>query len=55
MKTVIHDFEVERLKKEIVTRGVKRVLFQLPEGLKTNGSCLASIVEKLGVVVIVSA
>ena len=55
MKVSTFDFEIERLKEEITKRGAKRVLFQLPEGLKTKGPCLASIAEKLGAVAIVSA
>ncbi len=55
MKTSIFDFETERLRYEITKRGAKRVLFQLPEGLKDKGPCLASIAEKLGAVAIVSA
>jgi 2-(3-amino-3-carboxypropyl)histidine synthase len=55
MKASIFDFETERLKKEIKKRGAKRILFQLPEGLKTKGPCLASIAEKLGAVAFVSA
>jgi 2-(3-amino-3-carboxypropyl)histidine synthase len=55
MKSSIFDFEIERLKEEITKRGAKRVLFQLPEGLKTKGPCLASIAEKLGAVAFISA
>jgi 2-(3-amino-3-carboxypropyl)histidine synthase len=55
LKKSIFDFEIERLKEEITKRGAKRVLFQLPEGLKTQGPCLASTAEKLGSVAIVSA
>jgi 2-(3-amino-3-carboxypropyl)histidine synthase len=55
MKTSIFDFETERLKEEITKRGARRVLFQLPEGLKAKGPFLASIAEKLGAVAIVSA
>ena len=55
MKASIFDFETERLKEEIRKRGAKRVFFQLPEGLKIKGPCLASIAEKLGAVAFVSA
>jgi len=55
MKSSIFDFEIERLKEEITKRAAKRVLFQLPEGLKTKGPCLASVAEKLGAVAFVSA
>jgi 2-(3-amino-3-carboxypropyl)histidine synthase len=47
--------EEERLKDEITKRGAKRVLIQLPEGLKTEGPRLAAIVEKAGALAIVSA
>lgn len=47
--------EEERLKNEINKRNAKRVLIQLPEGLKTEGPRLATIVEKAGALAIVSA
>lgn len=49
------DFEEERIKQEISKLGAKRVLLQLPEGLKPEGPRLAAIVEKTGVLPIVSA
>jgi 2-(3-amino-3-carboxypropyl)histidine synthase len=49
------DFEEERLKQEIVKLGAKRVLIQLPEGLKSEASRLAKIVEKVGALPIISA
>jgi 2-(3-amino-3-carboxypropyl)histidine synthase len=49
------DFEEERLKQEIAKLGAKRVLLQLPEGLKPEGPRLAKIVEKAGALPIVSA
>ncbi len=55
MKKSIFDFEIERLKKEITKRGAKRVLLQLPEGLKPKSPWLASTIEKLGAVALVSA
>jgi len=55
MKTLTFDLEEERLKDEIKKRGAKRVLFQLPEGLKAEGPRLASLAEKIGAIVIVSA
>jgi 2-(3-amino-3-carboxypropyl)histidine synthase len=55
MKASTFDLEEERLKEEIRKRGAKRVLFQLPEGLKAEGPRLASIAEKMGAVAIVSA
>ena len=39
------DFEEERIKQEITKLGAKRVLLQLPEGLKPEGPRLAKIVE----------
>jgi len=55
MKTSTFDLEEERLKEEIRKRGARRVLFQLPEGLKAEGPRLASVAEKMGAVAIVSA
>ncbi len=55
MKSSIFDFEEEKLKEEIEKRGAKRVLIQLPEGLKPEGPRLASLVEKAGALAIVSA
>jgi 2-(3-amino-3-carboxypropyl)histidine synthase len=49
------DFEEERIKQEIVKLGAKRVLLQLPEGLKPEGPRLAKIVEKTGALSIISA
>lgn len=49
------DFEEERIKQEIVKLGAKRVLLQLPEGLKPEGPRLAKIVEKAGALPVVSA
>jgi 2-(3-amino-3-carboxypropyl)histidine synthase len=49
------DFEEERIKQEIAKLGAKRVLLQLPEGLKPEGPRLAKIVEGTGVVPIISA
>ena len=49
------DFEEERIKQEITKFGAKRVLLQLPEGLKPEGPCLAKIVEKSGALPIISA
>lgn len=49
------DFEEERIKQEITKLGAKRVLVQLPEGLKPEGPRLAKIVEKTGALPIVSA
>ncbi|MGA3111403.1 MAG: diphthamide biosynthesis enzyme Dph2 [Candidatus Bathyarchaeia archaeon] len=49
------DFEEKRLKQEIARLGSKRVLLQLPEGLKPEGPRLADIVEKTGALPIISA
>jgi 2-(3-amino-3-carboxypropyl)histidine synthase len=49
------DFEEESIKQEIVKLSAKRVLLQLPEGLKPEGPQLAKIVERMGVVPIISA
>jgi 2-(3-amino-3-carboxypropyl)histidine synthase len=48
-------FEEERLKDEITKHDAKRVLMQLPEGLKTEGPRLATIVERSGALAIISA
>jgi 2-(3-amino-3-carboxypropyl)histidine synthase len=49
------DFEEERIKQEITKLGAKRVLLQLPEGLKPEGPRLAKIIEESGVLAIISA
>ena len=49
------DFEEERVKKEILKLNAKRVLIQLPEGLKQEALHLARIVEKSGALPIISA
>jgi len=49
------DFEEERIKLEISKLGAKRVLLQLPEGLKPEGPRLAKIVERTGAIPIISA
>jgi 2-(3-amino-3-carboxypropyl)histidine synthase len=49
------DFEEERIKQEIAKLGAKRVLLQLPEGLKPEGPRLAKIIEETGAVPIISA
>ncbi|MBS7616435.1 diphthamide biosynthesis enzyme Dph2 [Candidatus Bathyarchaeota archaeon] len=49
------DFEEERVKQEIIKHGAKRVLIQLPDGLKEEGPRLARIAEKTGALPIVSA
>lgn len=49
------DFEEDRLQKEIARRKAKRVLIQLPEGLKVEGPRLAAVAEEVGAMAIVSA
>ncbi len=49
------DFEEERIKQEIDRLDAKRVLLQLPEGLKPEAPRLAKVVEKAGALPIVSA
>ena len=49
------DFEEERIKQEIAKLGAKRVLLQLPEGLKPEGPRLAKVIEGTGAVPIISA
>jgi 2-(3-amino-3-carboxypropyl)histidine synthase len=49
------DFEEERIKREITKVGAKRVLLQMPEGLKPEAPKLAKIVEKCGALAIISA
>jgi 2-(3-amino-3-carboxypropyl)histidine synthase len=49
------DFEEERIKQEILRLNVKRVLLQMPEGLKPEAPRLAKLVEKAGAQAIISA
>jgi 2-(3-amino-3-carboxypropyl)histidine synthase len=49
------DFEEERIKQEIAKLDAKRVLIQLPEGLKPQGPRLASVIEKAGALPLISA
>lgn len=49
------DFEEERIKQEIAKAHAKRVLLQLPEGLKPEAPRLAKLVENAGALPIVSA
>jgi 2-(3-amino-3-carboxypropyl)histidine synthase len=49
------DFEEERVKEVIVKLGAKRVLIQLPEGLKPEAPNIAKTIEKLGVQSLISA
>lgn len=50
-----HNLEEKRLKEEIKKRRAKRVLIQLPEGLKPEAPRLASVAEEAGAVAVVSA
>jgi 2-(3-amino-3-carboxypropyl)histidine synthase len=49
------DLEEERVKQEILRLGAKRILIQLPEGLKFEAMHLARTVEKTGALPIISA
>jgi 2-(3-amino-3-carboxypropyl)histidine synthase len=49
------DFEEERIKQEISKLGAKRVLIQMPEGLKPEATKIASVIEKSGVLPFISA
>ena len=49
------DFEEERIKQEILKLGAKRVLLQMPEGLKPEAPKIAEVVEKSGALAIISA
>jgi 2-(3-amino-3-carboxypropyl)histidine synthase len=55
MKTSSYDSEEKRLAKEIRQRKAKRVLIQLPEGLKPYAPRLVTIVEKAGALAFISA
>jgi len=52
---VSFDFEEKRIREEINKRKARRVLIQLPEGLKAEGPRLAALAEKAGALAIVSA
>ena len=49
------DFEEQRIKKEILKLGAKRVLLQMPQGLKPQATTIAKIVEACGAVAVISA
>src|SRR5437667_10513424 len=52
----MYDLEEDRLVAEITDRGARRLLIQLPDGLKNEGPHLASLIrEKTGAEVFVSA
>ncbi len=48
------DYEEERIKQEINNLGAKRVLIQLPEGLKPEATRLAKVVENTGAIALIS-
>lgn len=50
-----YDFEEERVRQEILKLQAKRVLIQLPEGLKPEAPRLAKAIEKTGALPLVSA
>ncbi|NWG11866.1 diphthamide biosynthesis enzyme Dph2 [Candidatus Bathyarchaeota archaeon] len=50
-----YDFEQERIKREILRLNAKRVLIQLPEGLKPETLHIAKTIERFGALPIVSA
>jgi 2-(3-amino-3-carboxypropyl)histidine synthase len=49
------DYEEERIKQEILNLGAKRVLIQLPQGLKPEATRLAKIIEEAGALALISA
>jgi 2-(3-amino-3-carboxypropyl)histidine synthase len=49
------DFEEERIKQEIKRLGAKRVLLQMPQGLKPEATKIAKTVETAGAVAIISS
>lgn len=55
MEATTFDLEEKLLGEEIRKRGAKRVLIQLPEGLKREGPRLAAVAEKSGALAVVSA
>lgn len=51
----LFDLEEDRLRSEIIRRGARVVLVQLPEGLKPEAPHIASIIEESGALPIISA
>ena len=49
------DFEEERIRQEIQRLDAKRVLIQMPQGLKPEAIQIAKVVEKTGALVLISA
>jgi len=54
MEKELYELEVKRLEEEVKRRNAKRVLIQLPDGLKPYGLRLASAVESAGATAIIS-
>jgi len=48
------DFEEDRIKREIIRLGAKRVLLQMPQGLKPQATVIAQSVEASGAIAIIS-
>lgn len=48
------EFEEERIKQEIIKLGAKRILLQLPQGLKPEAIKIAQIIQNQGVLPIIS-
>lgn len=53
--SAIFDLEFDRVREEIRRRGARRVLVQLPEGLKPEAPKIASIIEEAGATAVISA
>ena len=49
------DFEEQKIKQEIARLGAKRVLIQMPQGLKPEATKIAKVIEATGAVAIVSS
>ena len=49
------DFEEQRVKQEIIRLGAKRVLLQMPQGLKPEATKIAQTIEASGAVAIISS
>ena len=49
------DFEEQRIKQEILKLGAKRVLLQMPQGLKPRATAIAKTIEACGTVAVISA
>ena len=54
MQKDIFELEEKRLEREIKKRGARRVLLQLPDGLKSRGLKLAAAIERAGATAIIS-